>query len=79
MVQEPRIYRIFRKIGKVKSFQDILNNFFEPLFAATLEPERHPAIRSRQKCPGTTTATVRWWPNEMGKKAGPEGPVVIDF
>ena len=44
MVQVPRIYRIFRKIGKVKSFQDVLNNFFEPLFAATLEPEKHPEL-----------------------------------
>lgn len=44
MVQVPRIYRIFRKIGKVKSFQDILNNFFGPLFAATLEPEKHPEL-----------------------------------
>ena len=44
MVQVPRIYRIFRKIEKVKSLQDILNNFFEPLFAATLEPEKHPEL-----------------------------------
>jgi AMP deaminase len=44
MVQVPRIYRIFRKIGKVKSFQDVLDNFFEPLFAATLEPEKYPYL-----------------------------------
>ena len=39
MVQLPRIYRVFKKIGKVACFQDTLNNFFAPLFEATLHPE----------------------------------------
>ena len=37
--QVPRIYRVFKKIGKVNCFQDTLDNFFGPLFDATLHPD----------------------------------------
>ena len=38
LVQLPRIYRVFKKIGRVECFQDTLDNFFRPLFEATLRP-----------------------------------------
>ena len=44
MVQVPRIYRVFKKIGKVSCFQDVLSNFWNPLFKATLRPDQHPAL-----------------------------------
>eukprot|EP00947_MAST-08B_sp_MAST-8B-sp1_P002224 g2224.t1 len=39
LVQLPRIYRVFKKIGKVSTFKDCLDNFFRPLFEATLRPD----------------------------------------
>lgn len=44
MVQVPRIYRVFKKIGMVNCFQDILDNFFTPLFKATNDPAWSPAL-----------------------------------
>eukprot|EP00940_MAST-03C_sp_MAST-3C-sp2_P000641 g641.t1 len=44
VVQVPRIYRVFKKRGMVKNFQEIISNFFEPLFAATSAPEKYPKI-----------------------------------
>ena len=40
LVQCPRVFNVFKKINKVKVFQDLLTNVFEPLFEATLYPER---------------------------------------
>jgi AMP deaminase len=44
MIQTPRIYRIFRKIGKVSSFQQYLDNIFAPLFAVTIDPAVNPDL-----------------------------------
>lgn len=44
MVQIPRIYRVLRKTGAVKNFQEMLANLWGPVFAATLEPEKYPKI-----------------------------------
>jgi AMP deaminase len=44
LVQTPRIYRVFRKIGKVASFQEYLDNIFQPLFECTLAPADHPEL-----------------------------------
>ena len=38
-VQMPRIFQVWRGLGKVGSFGEMLSNFFEPLFLATIEPE----------------------------------------
>eukprot|EP01094_Clydonella_sp_ATCC50884_P001547 TRINITY_DN11159_c0_g1_i1.p1 TRINITY_DN11159_c0_g1~~TRINITY_DN11159_c0_g1_i1.p1 ORF type:complete len:1275 (+),score=439.06 TRINITY_DN11159_c0_g1_i1:252-4076(+) len=43
-VQIPRIYPIFRKLGKVKCFQDVLDNIFLPLFAVTENPDSDPVL-----------------------------------
>jgi AMP deaminase len=37
-VQLPRVYPIWRKLGMVGSFGEMLSNFFEPLFQAAREP-----------------------------------------
>lgn len=44
MVQLPRIYRIFKKIGKVANFGQTMENFFAPLFEATNNPEADPKL-----------------------------------
>ena len=43
-VQVPRIYPTWRKIGAIKSFGEMLSNFFQPMFEATLDPEAHPNV-----------------------------------
>ena len=46
MIQMPRIYHVFRKIGipTINSFNDMMQNFFEPLFEVTLNPASHPSL-----------------------------------
>jgi hypothetical protein len=44
MVQIPRLFGVFCGSTHVKSFQDLLSNVFEPLFQATLHPDKHPHI-----------------------------------
>ena len=43
MIQLPRLCNIF--MGKsYDNFAGLMNNIFEPMFAATLDPEAHPEI-----------------------------------
>lgn len=44
MIQVPRLYPLFRKLGKVKNFADMLRNIFQPLFQASLDPASHKDI-----------------------------------
>mmetsp|Transcript_32368 Transcript_32368/g.56366 ORF Transcript_32368/g.56366 Transcript_32368/m.56366 type:complete len:683 (-) Transcript_32368:444-2492(-) len=45
LVQIPRLWRVYCKKGKgAFSFQDMLENLFNPLFEATLHPEKHPEV-----------------------------------
>mmetsp|Transcript_1229 Transcript_1229/g.4326 ORF Transcript_1229/g.4326 Transcript_1229/m.4326 type:complete len:317 (+) Transcript_1229:249-1199(+) len=37
----PRLYPLFRKMGHVKNFAEMLQNIFEPVFEASLDPEAH--------------------------------------
>jgi len=44
VIQVPRLYPVFRKMGLVSNFADMLKNIFEPLFAATVDPQEHADI-----------------------------------
>merc|ERR550539_1949759 len=46
LIQMPRIYNVFKKIGipTIKCFNDMMENFFEPLFEVTLNPASHPTL-----------------------------------
>jgi len=46
MIQIPRIYRVYRaaKPPLVKSFAEMLDNIFRPLFEVTLDPSSHPEL-----------------------------------
>ncbi len=44
LVQIPRLYHIYYKIGQVKSFQEIIDNIFQPLFAVTKDPSSDPKL-----------------------------------
>mmetsp|Transcript_81346 Transcript_81346/g.263945 ORF Transcript_81346/g.263945 Transcript_81346/m.263945 type:complete len:736 (-) Transcript_81346:142-2349(-) len=41
LIQVPRLYPLFRKMGHVKNFAEMLQNIFEPVFEASLDPEAH--------------------------------------
>jgi len=41
LIQVPRIYPVFKKLGVVWSFGDMLENVFGPLFEASIDPEGH--------------------------------------
>eukprot|EP00931_Biecheleriopsis_adriatica_P089441 TRINITY_DN63575_c0_g1_i1.p1 TRINITY_DN63575_c0_g1~~TRINITY_DN63575_c0_g1_i1.p1 ORF type:complete len:568 (+),score=110.56 TRINITY_DN63575_c0_g1_i1:118-1821(+) len=40
-VQLPRVYQVHKTRDQVKSFGELMSNFFGPLFEATMEPEAH--------------------------------------
>lgn len=44
LIQIPRLYNIYKENKKVSSFQDMLDNIFNPLFEATVDPNVHPKI-----------------------------------
>lgn len=43
-VQLPRLYNVYKQMGIVKSFQNILDNIFIPLFEVTIDPNSHPQL-----------------------------------
>lgn len=43
-VQVPRLYNVYKQMGIVKSFQNILDNVFIPLFETTIDPNSHPQL-----------------------------------
>ena len=42
--QLPRLYNVYKKLGIVTSFQNILDNVFIPLFEVTIDPNSHPHL-----------------------------------
>ncbi|XP_067915964.1 AMP deaminase 3-like [Heterodontus francisci] len=44
MIQVPRIYNVFHKLNKVKSFEEMLDNLFRPIFEATLCPQKNKSL-----------------------------------
>ncbi|XVE76574.1 hypothetical protein DITRI_Ditri12bG0184300 [Diplodiscus trichospermus] len=44
LIQIPRLYNIYKDMGIVTSFQNILDNIFIPLFEVTVDPDSHPQL-----------------------------------
>ncbi|CAF0932827.1 unnamed protein product [Rotaria sordida] len=44
MIQVPRVFNVHYASGKLKNFQELLTNLFQPLFDATINPESHPDL-----------------------------------
>ncbi|CAM8912762.1 unnamed protein product [Rhodiola kirilowii] len=44
LIQLPRLYNIYKDMGIVTSFQNILDNIFLPLFEVTVDPKSHPHL-----------------------------------
>ncbi|XP_009616272.1 AMP deaminase [Nicotiana tabacum] len=44
LIQLPRLYNIYKEMGIVTSFQNILDNIFLPLFEVTVDPDSHPHL-----------------------------------
>ena len=43
-LQVPRLYDIYKCNNLVKSFEEIIDNLFRPLFEVTKDPNTHPAL-----------------------------------
>lgn len=43
-LQLPRLYNVYKQMGIVKSFQNIIDNVFIPLFEVTIDPSSHPQL-----------------------------------
>ncbi|KAG5484058.1 hypothetical protein LSCM1_05912 [Leishmania martiniquensis] len=44
MVQVPRLFHLYRRSGQLRSFQEMLANIFEPLWQASMHPDKHPYL-----------------------------------
>ncbi|XP_059648905.1 probable AMP deaminase [Cornus florida] len=44
LIQLPRLYNVYKSMGIVTSFQNILDNVFIPLFEVTIDPNSHPQL-----------------------------------
>lgn len=44
LIQIPRLYNIYKEMGIVTSFQNMLDNIFLPLFEVTVDPGSHPHL-----------------------------------
>lgn len=44
LIQFPRLYNVYKGMGIVRSFQNILDNIFIPLFEVTVDPSSHPQL-----------------------------------
>ncbi|XP_068668368.1 AMP deaminase-like [Aristolochia californica] len=44
LIQLPRLYNVYKEMGIVTSFQNILDNIFLPLFEVTADPDSHPQL-----------------------------------
>lgn len=44
LVQLPRLYNVYKQMGIVTNFQNILDNVFIPLFEVTIDPSSHPQL-----------------------------------
>ncbi|CAN1311282.1 AMP deaminase [Linum perenne] len=44
LIQLPRLYNVYKEMGIVNSFQNILDNVFLPLFEVTVDPNSHPQL-----------------------------------
>ncbi|CAL9069920.1 unnamed protein product [Musa banksii] len=44
LIQIPRLYNVYKEMGIVTSFQNLLDNIFLPLFEVTVDPDSHPQL-----------------------------------
>jgi AMP deaminase len=44
MIRTLRMYPIFRKANMISSFQEMIENIFQPLFEVTIDPSTHPEL-----------------------------------
>lgn len=44
LIQLPRLYNVYKEVGTLANFQELLDNFFEPLFEVTVDPASHPQL-----------------------------------
>jgi AMP deaminase len=54
VLQIPRLYNVYKEMGIVTSFQNLLDNIFLPLFEVTIDPASHPQLHVFLKQVGTS-------------------------
>ncbi|THG01669.1 hypothetical protein TEA_008245 [Camellia sinensis var. sinensis] len=59
-IRLPRLYNVYKSMGTVTSFQNILDNVFIPLFEVTVDPNSHPQLHVflMQECSGRNVASM---------------------
>ncbi len=45
-VQIPRLYESYKSSGQVSSFQDMIDNIFQPLFKVSKDPSSNPTLHN---------------------------------
>ncbi|XP_075510261.1 AMP deaminase-like isoform X2 [Primulina tabacum] len=70
LIQLPRLYNVYKAMGIVTSFQNILDNIFLPLFEVTVDPDSHPHLhvflKQLRESKGMTTIKFRPHSGEAG-------------
>jgi len=46
LIQIPRLFQAYKRAGTLENFQQMLDNIFTPLFAATVDPSSHPQVHA---------------------------------
>jgi AMP deaminase len=49
VLQIPRVYQLINPTGKIKSFHDLLEKIFRPLFEVTIKPKSDPNLHELLK------------------------------
>lgn len=44
LIQVPRLYSMYKKIGELDNFEQLISNLFKPLFEVTQDPASHPKL-----------------------------------
>jgi len=44
LIQVPRLFSMYKKIGEMKNFEQLVYNIFQPLFEVTQDPSSHPKL-----------------------------------
>ena len=60
-LQIPRIYNVYREMGTINSFQNLLDNIFLPLYEVTVDPASHPQLHVfLEQVSGNTCMSTEW-------------------
>ena len=44
LIQIPRLWALYKSIGQMETFEEVVRNVFQPLFEVTQDPSSHPKL-----------------------------------